>query len=66
MVEYPVVIEPLPATEGGGFVALVPDLPGCLSDGNTPEAAVTQVVDAITAWIEEANRLGRAVPRPSE
>jgi hypothetical protein len=28
--EYPVVIEPLPAEEGGGLVATVPDLPGCL------------------------------------
>src|SRR5437762_14327344 len=31
--EYPVVIEPLPPEEGGGFVARVPDLPGCTSDG---------------------------------
>jgi hypothetical protein len=26
--EYPVIIEPLPQDDGGGFVALVPDLPG--------------------------------------
>jgi predicted RNase H-like HicB family nuclease len=63
--EYPVIIEPLPDEEGGGFVALVPDLPGCMSDGETPEAAVSSVTDAVAAWIEEANRLGRSVPRPS-
>lgn len=33
--EYPVIIEPLPQNEGGGFVALLPDLPGCVSDGGT-------------------------------
>ena len=63
--EYPVIIEPLPEEEGGGFVALVPDLPGCMSDGETPEAALASVQDAAAAWIEEATVLGRPVPRPS-
>jgi antitoxin HicB len=60
-----VIIEPLPEDEGGGFVALVPDLPGCMSDGETPEAALASVQDAATAWIEEATALHRPVPRPS-
>jgi predicted RNase H-like HicB family nuclease len=51
--EYPVIIEPLPEAEGGGFVALVPDLPGCMSDGETAEEAVTSVKDAIAAWIDD-------------
>jgi antitoxin HicB len=63
--EYPVIIEPLPQDEGGGFVALVPDLPGCMSDGETAEAALASVVDAVAAWIEEATTLGRPVPPPS-
>jgi antitoxin HicB len=63
--EYPVIIEPLPQDEGGGFVALVPDLPGCMSDGETAEAALSSVMDAVTAWIEEATTLGRPVPPPS-
>jgi predicted RNase H-like HicB family nuclease len=63
--EYPVIIEPLPESEGGGFVALVPDLPGCMSDGETAEAALASVVDAIAAWIDEATSLGRPVPTPS-
>ena len=33
---YPIVIQPLPSDEGGGFLALVPDLPGCMSDGASP------------------------------
>ncbi len=63
--EYPIIIEPLPEAEGGGFVALVPDLPGCMSDGETAEAALAAVQDAVTAWIEEATALGRPVPPPS-
>jgi antitoxin HicB len=63
--EYPVIIEPLPEDEGGGFVALVPDLPGCMSDGETAEAALASVQDAASAWIEEAIVLGRPLPPPS-
>jgi antitoxin HicB len=58
------VIEPLPPEDGGGFVAYVPDLPGCMSDGATREEAARNVSDAIECWIEEAKRLGRAIPAP--
>jgi predicted RNase H-like HicB family nuclease len=59
------VIEPLPDEDGGGFLATVPDLPGCTSDGETREEAARNIADAIAAWIEEARHLGRAVPQPS-
>ena len=62
---FPVIIEPLSEADGGGFVALVPDLPGCMSDGETAEAALASVTDAISGWIEEAKTLGRPIPRPS-
>ena len=62
---YPIVIELLPPEEGGGFLALVPDLPGCMSDGASPEEAVANVQDAIATWIEAANDLGHAVPAAS-
>jgi predicted RNase H-like HicB family nuclease len=62
---YAVVIEPLPAEDGGGFLALVPDLPGCMSDGPTREAAAHAIDDAIAAWIDEATALGRPIPAPS-
>jgi predicted RNase H-like HicB family nuclease len=51
--------------EGGGFLATAPDLPGCMSDGATPEEAVSNIQDAIIAWIEAARDLGHAVPKPS-
>ncbi|MBN8995963.1 MAG: type II toxin-antitoxin system HicB family antitoxin [Rhizobiales bacterium] len=64
--DYPVIIEPLSAEDGGGFAALVPDLPGCMSDGETPEEALASVRDAIAAWIEAATGLGRKIPKPSK
>jgi predicted RNase H-like HicB family nuclease len=63
--EHPVLIEPLSAKDGGGFLATVPDLPGCTSDGGTPEEALANVRDAVEAWIEEARALGRSVPTPT-
>jgi antitoxin HicB len=63
--EYPIVVEPLPTEDGGGFLATAPDLPGCMSDGATPEEAVSNIQDAITTWIEAADDLGHAVPKPS-
>jgi antitoxin HicB len=42
----------------------VPDLPGCMSDGETAEAALASVKDAVAAWIDEATAIGRPVPPP--
>ena len=64
--DYPVLIEPLAAEDGDGFLATVPDLPGCMSDGETPEEALANVRDAIVSWIDEARSLGRAIPKPSQ
>lgn len=63
--DYPLIVEPLSEEDGGGFVAIVPDLPGCLSDGETPEEAVANARDAILTWIEAARDLGHDVPKPS-
>lgn len=63
--DYPLIVQPLAEDDGGGFVAIVPDLPGCMSDGETPEEAVTNVRDAILTWIEAARDLGHPIPAPS-
>ena len=63
--EYTVIVEPLSAEDGGGFVATVPDLPGCMSDGETPEEALANVQDAIATWMEAATDLGHKIPKPS-
>ncbi len=62
---YSVLIEPLVPEDGGGYLATVSDLPGCMSDGETRELAARNIGDAIKAWIEEAHALGRAIPVPS-
>ena len=38
--------------ESGYYVAEVPALPGCLSQGKTHEEAIANVTEAITAWLE--------------
>ena len=60
--DYAVRIEKLSVDDGGGYLATVPDLPGCMSDGETPEEALHNIQDAITAWIEGAKAWGQVVP----
>ena len=62
---YTIVLHHNPPGDGGGFVAVVPDLPGCMSDGETREEAAANAADAIREWIDEAKRLGRKVPAPT-
>ena len=51
--------------DDGSFYVDFPDLPGCMSDGDTPEEAIANVQDAIGEWIDAANKIGRLVPKPS-
>ncbi|HEY8873769.1 MAG TPA: type II toxin-antitoxin system HicB family antitoxin [Stellaceae bacterium] len=62
---YRIVLKPLGAADGGGWLAEIPELPGCMSDGETPQQAVESVMDAIACWIEAAEEDGRPVPAPS-
>lgn len=64
-VYYPALITQLPKEDGGGFLAVVPDLPRCISGGETPAEAYANAQDAIADWIDEATRYGRAIPTPS-
>ena len=47
---YAIRIEPLPDEDGGGFLVTVPDLPGCMADGETVEQAIAEARDAFQAW----------------
>jgi predicted RNase H-like HicB family nuclease len=62
--DYEIVIRPLTEAEGGGFGAIVPELPGCMADGETPQEALESVYDAIGCWMEAAQEMGRPVPEP--
>jgi antitoxin HicB len=63
--EYSVGIERLAEGDGGGYLAIVPDLPGCMSDGETPEEALRNVQEAIASWIEAAREWKQDIPKPS-
>ena len=51
-----------PDFEDGGWVAEVPSLPGCISQGASREEALTNVRNAIESWLSGAKAVGVAVP----
>jgi predicted RNase H-like HicB family nuclease len=46
------------------FVVEVPELPGCMADGETYEAAVANARQVIDEWLDTARDLGRPIPQP--
>ncbi|MBC7944783.1 MAG: type II toxin-antitoxin system HicB family antitoxin [Burkholderiales bacterium] len=62
-VEYPFEVRPLSKDEGGGFAISFPDLPGCWSDGATPEQAIENGRDALVSWLAVAKEFGDEIPR---
>lgn len=50
----------------GGFVASYPDLPGCITCGETLEAAVANAADAKRAWLQAALEDGLPVREPDD
>lgn len=62
--KYTVFINPLLEDEGGGWLATIPDLPGCMSDGDDMNEALANVNDAAESWFEAAEELGRSIPKP--
>lgn len=63
--EYSVQIDRLGEADGGGYLATVPQLPGYMSDGSTPEEALRNVQEAIGSWIEAAKEWRQDVPQPA-
>lgn len=62
--DFEIVISHLSDEDGGGYLATVTELPGCMSDGDTQEEALANVRDAINAWLATAERIGREIPVP--
>ncbi len=50
--------------EDNAFIAEVPELSGCMADGQTYQEAVSNVETVIKEWIETAQELGRSIPEP--
>ena len=62
--EYPFEIRPLSEEEGGGYLISFPDLPGCVSDGETIEEAIKNGIDAKNLWIETSQEFNDPVAEP--
>lgn len=63
-IDYPFEIRPLSKEEGGGYSITFPDLPGCYSDGATPEEAVNNGRDALESWLAVGREFGDRLPKP--
>ena len=50
--------------EDDAFVAEVPELPGCMADGETYNKALSNAEQIIQEWIKTAKEVGRPVPQP--
>jgi predicted RNase H-like HicB family nuclease len=50
--------------EDGAYLAEVPELPGCMADGQTYQEALTNVERVIQEWIQTAKEMGRSIPQP--
>jgi antitoxin HicB len=62
--KYPISISP---EEEGGYTALIPDLPGCLTQGETLDEVIANIEEARKLWIETVYFSGKKdIPLPSK
>ncbi|WP_295089883.1 type II toxin-antitoxin system HicB family antitoxin [uncultured Ruminococcus sp.] len=59
---YPVCIYP---GDVSGYTVIVPDLPGCVTEGETIAEALEHAVDAASGWVLDELEEGRRAPEPS-
>lgn len=62
--ELPYRMEIVPDKEEGGYTVMFPELPGCITCGETLESAVSNVEDAKKAWLIAALEEGQKIPEP--
>jgi antitoxin HicB len=62
---YQFTVRPLSKDEGGGYLVEYPDIPGCMSDGDTIEEAIANGREALRDCIEVFKESGRRLPKPS-
>ncbi|MEK6765896.1 MAG: type II toxin-antitoxin system HicB family antitoxin [Planctomycetota bacterium] len=52
------------SNEDNAFIAEVPELPGCIAHGETPEKALKNAKEAMQLWIDTAKEFGDPIPAP--
>jgi antitoxin HicB len=62
--EYRITIRPLSKAEGGGYLAEYPEIPGCMSDGETIEEAIANGREALRDCLAVFKESGRPAPKP--
>lgn len=62
--QYPFEIRPLPEEDGGGYLISFPDFSECISDGETPEEAIRNGLDALEETIAALASLNMPIPEP--
>lgn len=63
---YPFECIKLDKKNGGGYIVLCHDLPGCMSDGETLKEALENGIDAIRCWISANRKWGNKIPPPTK
>ena len=63
--QFSFTVRPLSKDEGGGYLVEYPDFPGCMSDGETIEEAITNGREALRDCTEVLKESGRKIPQPS-
>lgn len=59
---FPAIFEP---NENGGFTVTFPDLPGCITEGDSLQDALQMAAEAMTLHIYGMERDGETIPEPS-
>ena len=49
-----------------GYTVIVPDLPGCVTEGETIAEALEQAIDAASGWVLDELEDGKKPPEPSQ
>lgn len=62
MLKYEVTISW--SNEDNAYIAVVPELPGCMADGKTYIEALENVRSIMEEWIAVAKEMGRPIPKP--
>jgi len=60
----PYAVKLIPDTEDGGYVAMIEELPGCISQGETHEEVLKMIEDAKKGWLEVSLEDGLLIPEP--
>jgi antitoxin HicB len=61
---YPFEVRPLDEDEGGGYLIEYPDIPGCMSDGETIDEAIANGRDALREVLLTLIETARHIPEP--